>query len=139
MIAIGDELATGKYDFVFLQEVWTTEDYERIKKRTRDVLPYSYYFFRYNIARSSFKLCKFLHLFIAMCFYYLVVSLVQGYAYFQNRKSKVLSFISGQLTDTFTRSVYLYFWPSCAGMYLHKTFDFRYSTGIGLEVKGLEW
>lgn len=46
MTAIADELATGKYDFVFLQEVWTTEDYERIKIRTRDVLPYSFYFFR---------------------------------------------------------------------------------------------
>lgn len=46
MNAIGDELATGKYDFVFLQEIWTTEDYERIKKRTSDVLPYSYYFYR---------------------------------------------------------------------------------------------
>ncbi|OXA52817.1 putative neutral sphingomyelinase [Folsomia candida] len=45
MNAIGDELATGKYDFVFLQEIWTTEDYERIKKRTSDVLPYSYYFY----------------------------------------------------------------------------------------------
>lgn len=45
MTAIAEELATGKYDFVFLQEVWTTEDYERIKSRTGDVLPYSHYFF----------------------------------------------------------------------------------------------
>ncbi|CAL8135985.1 unnamed protein product [Orchesella dallaii] len=45
MAAIAEELATGKYDFVCLQEVWTTEDYERIKTRTGDALPYSHYFF----------------------------------------------------------------------------------------------
>lgn len=45
MTAIAEELASGKYDFVFLQEVWTTEDYERIKVRTGNVLPYSHYFF----------------------------------------------------------------------------------------------
>ncbi|ODM99023.1 putative neutral sphingomyelinase [Orchesella cincta] len=45
MTAIAEELASGKYDFVFLQEVWTTEDYERIKLRTTAVLPYSHYFF----------------------------------------------------------------------------------------------
>ncbi|CAL8085745.1 unnamed protein product [Orchesella dallaii] len=43
--AIADELASGKYDFVFLQEVWTTKDFERIQLRTSSVLPYSHYFF----------------------------------------------------------------------------------------------
>jgi len=47
MIAIAEELASGKYDFVFLQEVWTTEDYERIKTKCKAVLPYSHYFYRF--------------------------------------------------------------------------------------------
>jgi len=46
MQAIATELASGKYDFAFLQEVWTTEDYERIKVKTEQVLPYSHYFYR---------------------------------------------------------------------------------------------
>lgn len=45
MRAIAFELRSGKYDFVFLQEVWTTEDYEAIKFITHDVLPYSHYFY----------------------------------------------------------------------------------------------
>jgi sphingomyelin phosphodiesterase 2 len=49
MTAIAEKLASENYDFVFLQEVWTTEDYERIRKRTKDNLPYGHYFYRFKI------------------------------------------------------------------------------------------
>jgi sphingomyelin phosphodiesterase 2 len=47
MNAIAEDLALGKYDIVCLQEVWAENDYFHIKKLTHNVLPYSYYFYRY--------------------------------------------------------------------------------------------
>lgn len=44
--AIGTELAKGNFDVVSLQEVWTTDDYEYLRARAHDVLPYSHYFHR---------------------------------------------------------------------------------------------
>lgn len=44
--AIAEELSSGKYDLVSLQEVWTEHDYQRIRARVRDVLPYHHYFYR---------------------------------------------------------------------------------------------
>ncbi|GAB6032155.1 hypothetical protein CHUAL_010807 [Chamberlinius hualienensis] len=45
ILAIGNELASGDYDFVVLQEIWCKSDYECIVNQTRDVLPYSHYFY----------------------------------------------------------------------------------------------
>uniref|UniRef100_A0A0K8TSH4 sphingomyelin phosphodiesterase n=1 Tax=Tabanus bromius TaxID=304241 RepID=A0A0K8TSH4_TABBR len=42
--AIGDELSKGIFDVVSLQEVWSQSDYETLKKRTSNVLPYTHYF-----------------------------------------------------------------------------------------------
>ena len=44
MTAIAEELSSGKYDFVFLQEVWVEEDFNLIAKKVVHVLPYSHYF-----------------------------------------------------------------------------------------------
>lgn len=43
--AIGDQLATGKYDMVSLQEVWSENDYQTLKKQTELVLPFAHYFY----------------------------------------------------------------------------------------------
>ncbi|CAH1251174.1 SMPD2 [Branchiostoma lanceolatum] len=43
--AIGEELATGKYDLVSLQEVWTVSLYEKLVSQVEDVLPYHHYFY----------------------------------------------------------------------------------------------
>lgn len=45
MDAIGEEIATGKYDIVSLQEVWSETDYQNIRKRVESVLPYAHYFY----------------------------------------------------------------------------------------------
>lgn len=45
IIAIAAHLASSDYDFVFLQEVWSQEDYKYICKKTASVLPYSHYFY----------------------------------------------------------------------------------------------
>ncbi|XP_017029827.1 putative neutral sphingomyelinase [Drosophila kikkawai] len=42
--AICKELASGKYDIVSLQEVWTQQDSERLQKGTEAVLPHTHYF-----------------------------------------------------------------------------------------------
>ncbi|GAB0092385.1 Putative neutral sphingomyelinase [Sergentomyia squamirostris] len=42
---IADELASGKYDLVSLQEVWSEADYQLLKSRTEAVLPYTHYFY----------------------------------------------------------------------------------------------
>ena len=42
--AIGDFLARGEFDVVFLQEVWTAEDFETIRRLCEDVLPHSHHF-----------------------------------------------------------------------------------------------
>uniref|UniRef100_A0A1L8DJZ2 sphingomyelin phosphodiesterase n=1 Tax=Nyssomyia neivai TaxID=330878 RepID=A0A1L8DJZ2_9DIPT len=42
---IAAELASGKYDIVSLQEVWSEADYQYIKSQTELVLPYSHYFY----------------------------------------------------------------------------------------------
>ena len=42
--AIGEFLSSGKYDFVFLQEVWDEQDYEKLRKVLSESLPHSYYF-----------------------------------------------------------------------------------------------
>lgn len=44
--AIGEELASGKYDIVSLQEVWVESDYTLLKEKTKPVLPYNHYFYR---------------------------------------------------------------------------------------------
>lgn len=44
--AIGEELSTGKYDLVSLQEVWTEHDYETIRTAVGNVLPFHHYFYR---------------------------------------------------------------------------------------------
>ncbi|KAI8489392.1 Sphingomyelin phosphodiesterase 2, neutral membrane (Neutral sphingomyelinase) [Branchiostoma belcheri] len=43
--AIGEELATGKYDLVALQEVWSEALYEKLVSQVEDVLPYHHYFY----------------------------------------------------------------------------------------------
>eukprot|EP00058_Branchiostoma_floridae_P003860 XP_002589348.1 hypothetical protein BRAFLDRAFT_77801 [Branchiostoma floridae] len=45
--AIGEELATGKYDLVALQEVWVEALYEQLVSQVEDVLPYHHYFYRH--------------------------------------------------------------------------------------------
>ncbi|XP_037939049.1 putative neutral sphingomyelinase [Teleopsis dalmanni] len=42
---ICDELSSGKYDIVSLQEVWSKSDSELIVQRTKTVLPYAHYFY----------------------------------------------------------------------------------------------
>lgn len=44
MKAIAEELASGKYDIVSLQEVWTVNDFNLIRDGVKSVLPYSHYF-----------------------------------------------------------------------------------------------
>lgn len=43
--AIADRLASGEFDVVSLQEVWTTKDYELLQLKTVNVYPYSHYFY----------------------------------------------------------------------------------------------
>lgn len=47
MEAIGEFLAAGNFDVVSLQEVWSESDYQYLKKRTENVLPFAHYFYRY--------------------------------------------------------------------------------------------
>lgn len=42
--AICEELSSGQYDIVSLQEVWSQQDSEKLQKGTANVLPYSHYF-----------------------------------------------------------------------------------------------
>ncbi|KAF4527422.1 hypothetical protein B566_EDAN015942 [Ephemera danica] len=44
MDAIANQLATGKYDVVCLQEVWSNDDFDLIKDRVKEKLPYAHYF-----------------------------------------------------------------------------------------------
>lgn len=44
--AIGDVLASGNYDIVSLQEVWSDSDYQYLKQRVENVLPFCHYFYR---------------------------------------------------------------------------------------------
>ncbi|XP_042896381.1 putative neutral sphingomyelinase [Parasteatoda tepidariorum] len=44
MEAIATHIASSNYDFVFLQEIWSQDDYQMICKKSADVLPFSYYF-----------------------------------------------------------------------------------------------
>lgn len=44
--AIGEELASGKYDIVSLQEVWSEADYVSIHESTKETFPFHYYFHR---------------------------------------------------------------------------------------------
>lgn len=46
MNAIADELNSGKYHIVTLQEVWSQSDFELIQQKTAQVLPYAHYFYR---------------------------------------------------------------------------------------------
>lgn len=48
MKAIAEELASGKYDIVCLQEVWTVSDFNLIRDGVKSSLPYSHYFHRYG-------------------------------------------------------------------------------------------
>lgn len=43
---IAEELATGRYDVVSLQEVWSETDFQYLKSQSEAVLPYSHYFYR---------------------------------------------------------------------------------------------
>uniref|UniRef100_A0A2M4AND1 sphingomyelin phosphodiesterase n=2 Tax=Anopheles triannulatus TaxID=58253 RepID=A0A2M4AND1_9DIPT len=43
--AIGDVLASGNYDIVSLQEVWSDGDYQALKQRVENVLPFCHYFY----------------------------------------------------------------------------------------------
>lgn len=43
--AIGDVLASGNYDIVSLQEVWSDSDYQYLRKRVEGVLPFAHYFY----------------------------------------------------------------------------------------------
>ncbi|XP_041777826.1 putative neutral sphingomyelinase [Anopheles merus] len=43
--AIGDVLASGNYDIVSLQEVWSDSDYQYLKQRVENVLPFCHYFY----------------------------------------------------------------------------------------------
>uniref|UniRef100_U5EWI2 sphingomyelin phosphodiesterase n=1 Tax=Corethrella appendiculata TaxID=1370023 RepID=U5EWI2_9DIPT len=43
--AIGDVLGSGNYDIVSLQEVWSENDYQYLRKRVEAVLPYAHYFY----------------------------------------------------------------------------------------------
>ncbi|KAI8366810.1 Endonuclease/exonuclease/phosphatase [Radiomyces spectabilis] len=64
--AIGDAVSQQEYDIVTLQELWVSQDYEYIKSRVADNLPYSKYFYsgalgsglaifsRYPIISSSY-------------------------------------------------------------------------------------
>lgn len=55
MKAIAEELASGKYDIVCLQEVWTVNDFNLIRDGVKSSLPYSHYFHRYvNVVYLSF-------------------------------------------------------------------------------------
>lgn len=58
--AIGKRLAESSYDVVSLQEVWSTDDFEQIRERTKYVLPYSHYFHRYYWQNKN-KLRLFYH------------------------------------------------------------------------------
>ncbi|XP_059620876.1 putative neutral sphingomyelinase [Phlebotomus argentipes] len=42
---IAEELASGKYDVVSMQEVWSETDFQSLKSHTEAVLPYSHYFY----------------------------------------------------------------------------------------------
>lgn len=44
MNAIAQEIATGSYDMVVLQEVWSHDDYVMIARKSFPVLPFSHYF-----------------------------------------------------------------------------------------------
>ncbi|XP_035915889.1 putative neutral sphingomyelinase isoform X1 [Anopheles stephensi] len=43
--AIGDVLASGNYDIVSLQEVWSDSDYQYLRQRVENVLPFCHYFY----------------------------------------------------------------------------------------------
>ncbi|XP_018327472.1 putative neutral sphingomyelinase [Agrilus planipennis] len=60
--AIAEFLASGPYDFVCLQEVWSTADFELIRKKVEYTLPYSHYFYSGVVGSgvcvfSKFALC----------------------------------------------------------------------------------
>ena len=44
MESIAEHIASGAYDFVFLQEVWSKSDYQMIARRVQLTLPYSHFF-----------------------------------------------------------------------------------------------
>lgn len=46
MEAIGCMLASGDYDLVSLQEVWSEANYLAIKEKVKHVLPHTHYFYR---------------------------------------------------------------------------------------------
>ena len=56
MQAIAEEISSGKYDLVLLQEVWVKKDFESIRVVASSVLPYSLYFHRYVNHHAIFSL-----------------------------------------------------------------------------------
>lgn len=47
ILAIADLLAANQFDVVCLQEVWTNRDYNILREKLANVLPYSHYFYRW--------------------------------------------------------------------------------------------
>ncbi|KAL0105291.1 hypothetical protein PUN28_016738 [Cardiocondyla obscurior] len=45
MLAIAEKCASGEYDIICLQEVWSVNDFKMIRTKTQEVLPYSHYFY----------------------------------------------------------------------------------------------
>ncbi|XP_023293658.2 putative neutral sphingomyelinase [Lucilia cuprina] len=56
---IGKELASGKYDIVSLQEVWTEKDSATLQELTKAVLPYVHYFYSGVIGAGLLVLSKY--------------------------------------------------------------------------------
>lgn len=46
MRAIAETLASGRFDVVCLQELWSEDDYNDITQRVDNILPYTHYFYR---------------------------------------------------------------------------------------------
>lgn len=61
MEAIAEKLSTEEYDIISLQEVWSIDDFQMIKTKVQEKLPYSHYFHRY--LTNIFEL-KFLYLIV---------------------------------------------------------------------------
>ncbi|KAK2720241.1 putative neutral sphingomyelinase isoform X2 [Artemia franciscana] len=59
MQAIAEEISSGKYDLVLLQEVWVKKDFESIRVVASSVLPYSLYFHSGVIGSGLCVLSKF--------------------------------------------------------------------------------
>ncbi|XP_013113184.1 putative neutral sphingomyelinase [Stomoxys calcitrans] len=59
MQQIGQELSSGKYDIVSLQEVWTEKDSLLLQELTKAILPYAHYFYSGVIGAGLLVLSKY--------------------------------------------------------------------------------